>query len=90
MNVQAVKDFFSAVGRGDKQSLLALPAEHTKWIEDSAFRDDVLCGLSGHRRSVPSRWLYDDRGSRNLRVSWRLITGLGPTSSHVVPINQLQ
>jgi len=32
-------------------------------IEDFGFRDDVLHGLSGHRRSVPSRWLYADRGS---------------------------
>jgi hypothetical protein len=30
-----------AVGRGDKQGLLALSAEHIKWIEDSGFRDDV-------------------------------------------------
>jgi ketosteroid isomerase-like protein len=40
-NVQIVKDFFAAVGRGDKQGLLALSAEHIKWIEDSGFRDDV-------------------------------------------------
>jgi len=31
-NVQIVKDFFAAVGRGDKQGLLALSAEHIKWI----------------------------------------------------------
>lgn len=31
--------------------------------EDSGFRDDVLRGLSGRRRSVPSLWLYDDSGS---------------------------
>jgi len=40
-NVQIVKDFFAAVGRGDKQGLLALSAEHIKWTEDSGFRDDV-------------------------------------------------
>jgi dimethylhistidine N-methyltransferase len=62
-NVQIVKDSFAVVGRGDKQSLLALSAERIKWIEDPGFLDDVLRGLSAPRRSVPSRWLYDDRGS---------------------------
>ena len=62
-NVQIVKDFYAAACRGDKQGLLAVSAEHIKWIGDSSFRDDVLRGLSGYRRSVPSRWLYDDRGS---------------------------
>ena len=40
-NVQIVTDFFAAMGRGDKQGLLALSAEHIKGIEDSGFRDDV-------------------------------------------------
>jgi len=31
-NVQTVKDFFAAVGRGDKQGLLALSAEDIEWI----------------------------------------------------------
>ena len=31
-NVQIVKDFFAAVGRGDKQGLLALSAEDIEWI----------------------------------------------------------
>ena len=31
-NVQIVKDFFAAVGRGDKQGVLALVAEDIKWI----------------------------------------------------------
>ena len=31
-NVQIVKDFFAAMGRGDKQSLLALSAEDIEWI----------------------------------------------------------
>ena len=30
---------------------------------DSAFRDDVLAGLSAPIRAVPARWLYDRRGS---------------------------
>ena len=31
-NVQIVKDFFAAIGRGDKQGLLALVAEDVEWI----------------------------------------------------------
>ena len=31
-NVKIVKDFFAAMGRGDKQGLLALAAEDIEWI----------------------------------------------------------
>ena len=31
-NIQIVKDFFAAIGRGDKQGLLALFAEDIEWI----------------------------------------------------------
>src|SRR5471030_3227466 len=31
-NVQTVKDFFAAIGRGDKHDLLALAAEDIEWI----------------------------------------------------------
>jgi ketosteroid isomerase-like protein len=31
-NVQTVKDFFAAIGSGDKQGLLALVAEDIEWI----------------------------------------------------------
>jgi ketosteroid isomerase-like protein len=31
-NVQIVKDFFAAMGRGDKQGLLALTGENIEWI----------------------------------------------------------
>jgi ketosteroid isomerase-like protein len=31
-NVQIVKDFFAAMGRGDKQTLLALTSEDIEWI----------------------------------------------------------
>jgi uncharacterized protein len=31
-NIQIVKDFFAALGRGDKQGLLALSAEDIEWI----------------------------------------------------------
>jgi uncharacterized protein len=31
-NVQTVKDFFAAIGRGDKEGLLAVVAEDIEWI----------------------------------------------------------
>ncbi len=31
-NIQTVKDFFAAIGRGDKKALLALVAEDIEWI----------------------------------------------------------
>ncbi len=31
-NIQTVKDFFAAIGRGDKGALLALAAEDIEWI----------------------------------------------------------
>ena len=31
-NVRIVKDFFAAMGRGDKQGLLALAAENIEWL----------------------------------------------------------
>ena len=31
-NVQTVKDFFAAIGRGDREALLALVAEEIEWI----------------------------------------------------------
>ncbi|CAE6730187.1 nuclear transport factor 2 family protein [Paraburkholderia nemoris] len=31
-NVQTVKDFFAAIGRGDRKGLLALAAEDIEWI----------------------------------------------------------
>lgn len=71
-NVQVVKDLFAAVGCDDKQGLLASSVGLIEWSEDSGFRDDVLRGLSGHRRSVPSRWLYDDRGSELFEEITRL------------------
>ncbi|MBZ9797286.1 nuclear transport factor 2 family protein [Mesorhizobium sp. ES1-4] len=31
-NIQIVKDFFAAIGRGDREALLALAAEDIEWI----------------------------------------------------------
>jgi len=32
--------------------------------QHEAFRGDVIAGLSGARKTLPSRWLYDDEGSQ--------------------------
>ncbi|MDR5746602.1 nuclear transport factor 2 family protein [Caballeronia sp. LZ029] len=46
-NVQIVKDFFAAIGRGDEQGLLALAAEDIEWIIPG--EDWPLAGThSGH------------------------------------------
>ncbi len=54
-NVQTVKDFFAAIGRGDKEALLALAAEDIEWIIPG--EDWPLAGTRhGHRPSpVPFR-----------------------------------
>lgn len=39
---------------------------------DTAFLNDVLCGLSAQRKVIPARWLYDRRGSEIFEA----ITGL--------------
>jgi dimethylhistidine N-methyltransferase len=33
-------------------------------LQREAFRADVVAGLSQQRKTLPSRWLYDDRGSQ--------------------------
>jgi dimethylhistidine N-methyltransferase len=42
---------------------LALSAQNQELRPTEAFRADVLEGLSHPQKSLPSRWLYDDRGS---------------------------
>jgi ketosteroid isomerase-like protein len=37
-NVQTVKDFFAAIGRGDREALLALVAEDIEWAGRNAPR----------------------------------------------------
>ncbi|HEY0800452.1 MAG TPA: L-histidine N(alpha)-methyltransferase [Steroidobacteraceae bacterium] len=36
------------------------------------FREDVIAGLSGRRKTLPSRWLYDERGSELFEQITRL------------------
>ncbi|MFK0166989.1 nuclear transport factor 2 family protein [Rhizobium sp. NPDC090279] len=46
-NIQTVKDFFAAIGRGDKEALLALVADDIEWIIPG--RDWPLAGTyRGH------------------------------------------
>ena len=46
-NIQTVKDFFAAIGRGDREGLLALVAEDIEWIIPG--KDWPLAGThSGH------------------------------------------
>jgi dimethylhistidine N-methyltransferase len=42
--------------------MLDLVDERTRQLE--AFREDVIAGLSGAHKTLPSRWLYDDEGSQ--------------------------
>jgi uncharacterized protein len=46
-NVQIVKDFFAAIGRGDREGMLVLAAEDTEWIIPGAGLADVLQKASG-------------------------------------------
>lgn len=45
---------------------------HYRVEQAGAFRTDVLSGLSQQRKTLPARWLYDDRGSE----LFELITAL--------------
>src|SRR5476649_2362577 len=81
-NVQTVKDFFAAVGRGDKQGLLALSAEDIEWIipgEDwplagthrgHAGVADVLQKASEMEISSPTPSEYVAQGDRVLMVGF--------------------
>jgi uncharacterized protein len=81
-NVQTVKDFFAAIGRGDKQGLLALSAEDIEWIipgEDwplagthrgHAGLADVLQKASEMEISSPTPPEYVAQGDRVLVVGF--------------------
>ena len=81
-NVQIVKDFFAAMGRGDKQGLLALSAEDIEWIipgEDwplagthrgHAGLADLLQKASEMETSYPRAPEYVAQGDRVLVVGF--------------------
>src|SRR3954464_1962370 len=53
--------------RRSLQSLQSLAPNHCE-----SFLDDVVRGLSGPRKSISSRWFYDDEGSRIFEEIMRL------------------
>jgi hypothetical protein len=79
-NVQIVKDFFAAIGSGDKQGLLSLVAEDIEWIipgEDwplagthrgHAGLADLLQKASEMETSLPEPPEYVAQGDRGLVV----------------------
>jgi ketosteroid isomerase-like protein len=46
-NVQVVKDFFAAIGSGDKQRVLALVAEDIEWIVPKAPGSNAATSTEG-------------------------------------------
>jgi len=44
----------------------------SKLSQHEAFRADVLAGLTHARKTLPSRWLYDQRGSELFEEITRL------------------
>ncbi len=44
----------------------------SKLSQHEAFRADVLAGLSQRQKTLPSRWLYDQRGSELFEEITRL------------------
>ena len=81
-NVQTVKDFFAAMGRGDKQGLLALSAEDIEWIipgkdwplagthRGHAGLEDLLQKASEMEISSPTPPEYVAQGDRVLVVGF--------------------
>jgi uncharacterized protein len=60
-NIQVVKDFFAAIGSGDKQALLALVAEDIEWtIPARTGRwPECIAGTQELRQrfaSLPKKW----------------------------------
>jgi dimethylhistidine N-methyltransferase len=49
-----------------------LDVVHSRTHQYEAFRTDVLAGLAQAHKTLPSRWLYDDRGSELFEAITRL------------------
>jgi hypothetical protein len=81
-NVQTVKDFFAAMGSGDKQGLLALSSEDVEWIipgkdwplagthRGHAGLEDLLQKASELETSFPTPPEYVAQGDRVLVVGF--------------------
>ena len=82
-NVQTVKDFFAAIGRGDREALLALVAEDIEWIIPG--EDWPLAGT--HRGHAGLADLLETASKsiettpRNPGSSWRKETGSWSSAS---------
>ena len=82
-NIQIVKNFLAALGRRDKQGLLALSAEDIEWIipgEDwpLAGTHRGHTGLADCCRRLPKRWKLR---SQSPPISWRRETEFWSSAS---------
>jgi hypothetical protein len=59
-NVQIVKDFFAAIGRGDQQGLLALAADDIEWILPG--KDWPLAGFRRGHAGLKDHFQAHDEG----------------------------
>jgi len=71
-HVQIVKDFFAAMGRGDKQGLLALSAEDIEWIIPGLRH----LGIVGDTYTIPLSG--DDTDGRYCLIDMHVPPGGGP------------
>ena len=82
-NVQTVKDFFAAIGRGDRQGLLALVAEDIEWIIPG--EDWPLAGTrhghAGLADLLETASEAVETTPQNPRSSWRRETGFSWSAS---------
>jgi len=75
-NVQIVKDFFAAIGRGDKEGVLALVAEDIEWIIPG--KDWPLAGTHRGRKGVAAAF---QKASKEVPNTWRREIGSWPSAS---------
>ena len=62
----------SSRGLGWRETSDMLDLVESKLSQHEAFRADVLAGLSQRQKTLPSRWLYDQRGSELFEEITRL------------------
>ena len=62
---------FSGLQAGGRR-LTCSTSSNSKLSQHEAFRADVLAGLSHRQKTLPSRWLYDQRGSELFEEITRL------------------
>src|SRR5579864_9395992 len=62
----------SSRGSGWRETSDMLDLVESKLSQHEAFRADVLAGLARPQKTLPSRWLYDQRGSELFEEITRL------------------